>query len=177
MGEWTIHIDVPEGTSLEGSEEVIAKSLAREMDGIPGIAEIQPAMLEQPNHIHLICYAQPFDERKATAGGDDRRHAAASAQAPVEQAEHHDHAIRSAAARSGGNFAINANLLSPDLARLTDYSMRLLVKAQTMPSLTDVNVDPGAEPGNPRHCRSPPGCRPWGPDGDCRQHAAPRRGG
>src|SRR6478736_4318175 len=43
MGEWTIHIDTPEGTSLEGSAE-IAKSLVKELSGIEGIAELEPTI-------------------------------------------------------------------------------------------------------------------------------------
>ena len=41
---------------------------------------------------------------------------------------------------SGANFAIDANSLSPDLSKLTDYSMQLLTKAQALPSITDVRI-------------------------------------
>jgi len=136
MGEWTIHLDVPEGTSLEGSS-AIAKQLAQEMEGIPGIAEIQPAMLEQPNHIHLICYAEPFDQRSAT---EDEMIDAMRQRLLKHPSFRFAITPRDVLGASGGNFAINANLLSPDLARLTDYSMRLLKKAQSMPTLTDIKM-------------------------------------
>jgi HAE1 family hydrophobic/amphiphilic exporter-1 len=136
MGEWTIHLDVPEGTSIEGSS-ALAKALAREMEGIPGIAEIQPAMLEQPNHIHLICYAQPFDQRSAT---EDEMIDAMRQRLLKHPSYRFAITPRDVLGASGGNFAINANLLSPDLTRLTDYSMRLLKKAQSMPTLTDIKM-------------------------------------
>src|SRR5581483_10558928 len=65
MGEWTIHIDTPEGTSLEGSSQ-IAKDLVKELDGIDGVAQLEPTITERPTHIHLLGYAKPYDERKAT---------------------------------------------------------------------------------------------------------------
>ena len=37
MGEWTVHVDAPEGTSLEGTEE-IAFTLLKELQGIEGVA-------------------------------------------------------------------------------------------------------------------------------------------
>ena len=41
MGEWTIHMDAPEGTSLEGTSEV-AFQLLKELQGIEGVAQIEP---------------------------------------------------------------------------------------------------------------------------------------
>src|SRR2546430_794028 len=41
MGEWTIHLDAPEGTSLAGTSEV-AFSLLKELQGIEGVAQIEP---------------------------------------------------------------------------------------------------------------------------------------
>src|SRR5215471_15325787 len=41
MGEWTVHMDAPEGTSLEGSQEMAFK-LLKEVQGIPGVADIEP---------------------------------------------------------------------------------------------------------------------------------------
>src|SRR5260370_34217508 len=67
MGEWTIHIDAPEGTLLEGSSE-ITKNLGKELGGIDGIAQLEPTITDRPTHIHLLGYALPFDERKATQG-------------------------------------------------------------------------------------------------------------
>src|SRR5262249_56841489 len=43
MGEFTVHMDSPEGTSLEGTQE-IAFGLLKEVQGIDGVAEIQPVV-------------------------------------------------------------------------------------------------------------------------------------
>jgi hydrophobe/amphiphile efflux-1 (HAE1) family protein len=137
MGEWTLHVDVPEGTSLEGSQ-AISQSLVKEMAGIPGIARIEQAMLEQPNHIHLICYAEPFDQRTATE--DEMIDAMRQ-----RMARHPSFRVsitpRDVLGGGGGNqFAINLNLLGPDLDRVREYSMRLFEKAQKLPSVADVKM-------------------------------------
>jgi multidrug efflux pump subunit AcrB len=43
MGEWTIHVDSPEGTSLEGTSEIAFK-LMDELSGIEGVAQIEPSV-------------------------------------------------------------------------------------------------------------------------------------
>ena len=43
MGEWTMHLDAPEGTSLDGST-AIAMGLVKELDGIEGVARLQPTI-------------------------------------------------------------------------------------------------------------------------------------
>jgi len=43
MGEWTVHMDAPEGTSLEGSSEIAFK-LLDELSGIEGVAHIEPSI-------------------------------------------------------------------------------------------------------------------------------------
>src|SRR6478752_2408318 len=70
MGEWIIHVDAPEGTSLEGTSE-IAFNLVNELSGIEGVADIEPSVgvsanLSSPTHIHFLCQALPADQRKNT---------------------------------------------------------------------------------------------------------------
>ena len=70
MGEWTVHVDAPEGTSLEGTTEVAFK-LLDELSGIEGVADIEPSVgvtanAGSPTHIHFLCQALPIDERKNT---------------------------------------------------------------------------------------------------------------
>src|SRR5207248_10995620 len=43
MGEWTVHMDAPEGTSLDGTQE-IAFRILKDVQGIPGLADIQPVV-------------------------------------------------------------------------------------------------------------------------------------
>src|SRR5262249_1956937 len=62
MGEWTIHMDAPEGTSLEGTSE-IAKRLVAEMSDIKGIASIEPSITQRTTHFHMLVHATPFESR------------------------------------------------------------------------------------------------------------------
>jgi HAE1 family hydrophobic/amphiphilic exporter-1 len=137
MGEWTIHIDTPEGTSLEGSTEV-AKSLVKELSGIEGIAELEPTITERPTHIHLLGYATPFEERKVSE--DDivkelrRRLAAHPSYKPSIT-------IRNPlGGGEQGGFPISANILGPDMERLAEYSLRALALSQKLPSLTQPKI-------------------------------------
>ena len=43
MGEWTVHMDMPEGTSLAGTTENALK-LLKELTGIEGVAQIIPSI-------------------------------------------------------------------------------------------------------------------------------------
>src|SRR5262245_66288267 len=43
MGEWTIHVDAPEGSSLAGTTDV-AFQLLKELQGIEGVADIEPSI-------------------------------------------------------------------------------------------------------------------------------------
>ena len=71
MGDWTIHVDAPEGTSLEGTTEVSFK-LLKEISGIEGVAQIEPSIgvtgmgASSPTHIHFLCQALPIENRKNT---------------------------------------------------------------------------------------------------------------
>ena len=77
MGEWTIHVDTPEGTSLEGTSE-IAMKLVKELSGIEGVAKIGPSMTAPTRRPHPpLTQALPFDERKVTQDADRRGDAAA----------------------------------------------------------------------------------------------------
>src|SRR5262249_54414784 len=77
MGEFTVHMDAPEGTSLEGTEEIAFK-LVKEVQGIDGVADIQPVV--NPGgagiaggggggaltHFHFNVRALPMEQRHVT---------------------------------------------------------------------------------------------------------------
>src|SRR5206468_1707168 len=75
MGEWTVHMDSPEGTSLEGTEELAFRVL-RDLQGIEGVAEIDPIVNPggsgaaggggggAATHFHFNFQATPVDQRK-----------------------------------------------------------------------------------------------------------------
>ena len=141
MGEWIIHIDTPEGTSLEGSSE-IALSLVKELSGIEGVAQLEPTITERPTHIHLLGQAVPIESRRVTQDqiireirNRLRAHPSykptVSVRNPLGGGE---------GGGGGAGFPISMNLLGPDLNRLADYSLQLLAKAQRLPSLTDPKI-------------------------------------
>src|ERR1700704_275045 len=65
MGEWTIHFDTPEGTSLAGTSEM-GLQLLKELEGIEGVAQIVPSVgvigggSGASTHMHLLCLAPPI---------------------------------------------------------------------------------------------------------------------
>ena len=138
MGEYTIHVDTPEGTSLEGTSEM-ARALVKELDGQEGVAHIETlAGSGKVNHAHLFVYLKPNGERDVTQDQVITRMRKILAAHPAYKP--------SVTARNplgggeSGGFAIVANLLGPDMATLSEYSLRLLAKAQQTPSLVDVKT-------------------------------------
>ncbi len=89
MGEWTIHLDAPEGTSLDGTSEM-AGQLVKELGDIEGVQDIEPAITQLTTHLHLLVHAAPFESRTASQdemiGGD----APTSARASVLPSELYD---------------------------------------------------------------------------------------
>ena len=144
MGEWTVHLDAPEGTSLEGSAEVAFK-LLKAVSGIEGVANVVPSIgvsggSGASTHVHLLCLALPLENRKNTQAEmvDEmrRRLAAFPGYRPSITSRN---ALGSG--EGAGGFAISANILGPDLKEIAEYSTRALAAAQKMPSLTDVKIN------------------------------------
>jgi HAE1 family hydrophobic/amphiphilic exporter-1 len=142
MGEWTIHLDAPEGTSLEGTGEVAFK-LLKVLNGIEGVAQIEPSVGVQgpgsQSHIHFFCQALPMEDRRNTQAdiiAEMRRRLA-----PYPS---YRPSITSRNALGAGEgtaqFAIAANILGPDLNQIAGYSKQALLAAQKLPSLADVKI-------------------------------------
>ena len=135
MGEYTIHVDTPEGTSLDGTTDV-AKKLAIELGKEEGVSHIEYlAGAGKVNHAHLFVFLQPLGERTVTqeqvVSRMRRALAAYPSNTPIVT-------VRSAlGGGENGGFPIQASLLGPDMATLSDYAMQLLAKAQRTPSLAD----------------------------------------
>jgi HAE1 family hydrophobic/amphiphilic exporter-1 len=143
MGEWTIHVDTPEGTSLEGTTEV-AFQLLGELNGVDGVAQIEPSIgvtgpASGSTHIHFLVQALPIEMRKATQAEMitemRRRLAAHPAYRPTITARN---ALGSG--EGAGGFAISANILGPNLDDIADYSMKALAAAQKLPSVTEAKI-------------------------------------
>ncbi len=144
MGEWIIHLDAPEGTSLEGSAEVGFK-LLKALSGIEGVAHIEPSIgvsggSGASTHVHLMCQALPIDQRKNTQAemiNEMRRRLAAF---PGYRPSITSRNALGSGEGTGG-FAISANILGPDLEQIATYSTRALAEAQKLPSLADVKIN------------------------------------
>ena len=143
MGEWIIHVDAPEGTSLEGTSEVAFK-LLQELNGIEGVAQIEPSVgvsanLSSPTHIHFLCQALPIDQRKNTQAQiiTEMRRRLAS-----HQSYRPSISSRTALGSGEGNvaFAIAANILGPDLDQIAEYSKKALAAGQNISSITEVKI-------------------------------------
>ncbi len=147
LGEWTVHMDAPEGTSLEGSQEMAFKTL-KTIEGIPGVANIEPLVNpggsgvsgggggSNVTHVHLNVQALPLEDRKATQAQMMAEMRRRLAQFPTYRpAMTSRNALGSG--EGVGGYAISLNILSPDLHDLTVYSLKTLAEAQKTPSLTD----------------------------------------
>jgi HAE1 family hydrophobic/amphiphilic exporter-1 len=138
MGEWTIHLDTPEGTSLEGSS-LVAKQLVQELSGIEGIADLEPTITDRPTHIHLLGYAIPYEDRKATQDQIVRELRRRLAAHPSYKPSI---TIRNPlGGGEAGGYPISAQILGPDMPRLADYSLQALALAVKLPSLADAKIN------------------------------------
>ncbi|HEU4894039.1 MAG TPA: efflux RND transporter permease subunit [Vicinamibacterales bacterium] len=145
MGDWTVHVDAPEGTSLEGTTEIAFK-LLKEISGIEGVAQIEPSIgvtgqgASSPTHIHFLCQALPIEERKNSQAEIitemRRRLAAHQSYRPSISSRN---ALGSGEGQTG--FAVSANILGPDLDAIAEYSRKALEAAQQIPSLTETKIN------------------------------------
>jgi len=134
MGEWTIHLDAPEGTSLEGTSEM-AHQLVKELGDIPGVQDIEPSITQKTTHLHLLVHAAPFGTRTAT---QEQMIEEMRRRLRAHPSYRPSFTIRNPlGGGEQGGFPINAKLLGPDLTRLSDYSLKAFEAAQHLPSLAD----------------------------------------
>jgi HAE1 family hydrophobic/amphiphilic exporter-1 len=142
MGEWTVHLDAPEGTSLSGTTDVAFK-LLKVLSGIEGVAQIEPSIgVSGPgsqSHIHLLCQALPIDQRRNTQAAIVSEMRRRLAPYPSYRPSITSRNALGSGEGTGG-FAIAANILGPDLHQIADYSKRALLAAQKLPSLTDAKI-------------------------------------
>jgi len=134
MGEFTAHIDTPQGTSIGGTKE-IAEQVVKEIGGQEGVARVTYlAGADRVNHFHIFFYLKPADDRKVTQEqvmtGIRRILSRHPGLAPAISP-------KNPLGGGNGNFAIQATLQGPDMDKLYDYSQQLLLNAQKLPSLVD----------------------------------------
>jgi hydrophobe/amphiphile efflux-1 (HAE1) family protein len=150
MGEWTAHMDSPEGTSLEGTEELAFRVL-KDLQGIEGVAEIDPIVNPggsgaaggggggSATHFHFNFRALPPEERKRNQSEIIREVRQRLAKYPGSRPSISARNALGSGEGQGG-FAISANIMGPDLKQLADYSLKALDAAQHVPSLAEPKV-------------------------------------
>ena len=139
MGEWTIHLDSPEGTALEGTQELAFRVL-KDLQGIEGVADIEPIVNPggagvsgggggNVTHVHFNVQARPVDQRKNSQAQMITEMRRRLAKYPATRPSITSRNALGSGEGQGG-YAISANILGPDLRQLTDYSMRALEMSQ-----------------------------------------------
>jgi HAE1 family hydrophobic/amphiphilic exporter-1 len=147
LGEWTIHMDAPEGTSIDGSQEMAFK-LLKEIQGIPGVADIEPLVNpggsgavgggggSNVTHVHFNVQAKPLEDRKETQAQMMAEMRRRLAKYPAYRPSLTSRNALGSGEGAGG-YGISLNIMGPDLPQLSDYSLKTLAVAQQTPSLVD----------------------------------------
>src|SRR5262249_50102314 len=132
MGEFTAHIDAPQGTSLDGTVEA-GKQFVEELKGQEGVSQITLlAGADRVNHFHIFTYLTPQEERKVTQDQVVARTRKILSNHPGYAPSVTPRNPLGGGGGGGISFAIQASLLGPDMDKLYDYSQRLLAAAQQM---------------------------------------------
>ncbi len=141
MGEFVVHADTPQGTSLEGTTEV-AQQIVKEIGEQEGVAHSSYlAGADRYNHFHVFYYLLPVEERKVSQEEVVRRVRRVLAKHPgLTPIVMLRNPLGGGGGGAGGT-AISATLQGPDIDRLYEFSQSLLEKAKATPSLVDSKTD------------------------------------
>ncbi|MEQ1911602.1 MAG: efflux RND transporter permease subunit, partial [Vicinamibacterales bacterium] len=141
MGEFVVHVDTPQGTSLEGTTE-IAKGIVKELSDQEGVASVSYlAGADRYTHFHVFFYLLPISERTVTQDEVVARVRRIMRQHPGANPTVVARSPLSGGVGGGGSSSINVSLLGPDIDKLYDYSQKVLEKAKTVPSIVDARTD------------------------------------
>jgi HAE1 family hydrophobic/amphiphilic exporter-1 len=139
MGEFTVHVDTPQGTSLDGTTE-IARGIVKEISEQDGVANVfYLTGADRYTHFHVFFYLVPQNERKITEDQVIQRVRRILSRHPGLNPSVQPRSPLSGGG-AGGN-QIQANLRGPDIDKLYDYSQALLEKGKSTPSLVDSRTD------------------------------------
>ncbi len=139
MGEFTVHVDTPQGTSLEGTTE-ISQQIVKEIGEQEGVSHVSYlAGADRYTHFHVFFYLLPTDQRSVT---QDQVVARVRQILSTHPGLNPVVTPRNALGGGGaGGSQIQANLLGPDIDKLYDFSQRALEQAKQLPSLVDARTD------------------------------------
>jgi HAE1 family hydrophobic/amphiphilic exporter-1 len=141
MGEFVVHVDTPQGTSLEGTTEV-ARQIVKEIGDQEGVAHVSYlAGADRYTHFHVFFYLLPIGERSVSQDQVIARVRRILARHPGANPTVVARNPLSGGGAGGGGSSINVSLLGPDIDRLYDYSQTLLERAKGIPSLVDTRTD------------------------------------
>ena len=141
MGEFTVHVDTPQGTSLEGTTE-IAQGIVKEISEQEGVSHVSYlAGADRYTHFHVFFYLLPVSERTVSQDQVVARVRRILARHPGSNPTITPRNPLGGGGSGGGGSAINASLLGPDIDKLYDYSQKLLEKGKQTPSLVDARTD------------------------------------
>ena len=141
MGEFTVHVDTPQGTSLQGTTE-IAEGIVKEISQQEGVSHVSYlAGADRYTHFHAFFYLLPPGERTVTQDQVVARVRRILAKHPGANPTVTPRNPLGGGGAGGGGSSINASLLGPDIDKLYDYSQQLLAKGKETPSLVDARTD------------------------------------
>ena len=141
MGEFVVHVDTPQGTSLEGTTE-IAQGIVKEISNQDGVASVSYlAGADRYTHFHVFFYLLPIAERSVTQDQVIARVRRIMAKHPGANPTVVARSPLSGGGGGGGASSINVSLLGPDIDKLYDYSQKILETAKSTPSLVDARTD------------------------------------
>src|SRR5262249_30345749 len=141
MGEFTVHVDTPQGTSLEGTTE-IARTIVKEISEQEGVASVSYlAGADRYTHFHVFFYLLPPNERTVTQDRVVANVRKILARHPGNSPSVTPRNPLGGGGPGGGGNSINASLLGPDIGKLYDYSQQLLERGKNTPSLVDSRTD------------------------------------
>src|SRR2546425_5787897 len=148
MGQITVHMDTPQGTSLEGTVEA-ARDIVKDLTGLEGVGQLQyVAGMGKVNHFHVMLFLKPLNERNVSQAD-----IVATVRQILSTRPGSSPTVTGRTALGGGGgggeggggggtyFAIQASLQGPDVGKLYDYSQALLGAAQQTPSLVDAKTN------------------------------------
>jgi HAE1 family hydrophobic/amphiphilic exporter-1 len=139
MGQITVHMDTPQGTSLEGTVEA-AGNVVKDLTGLEGVGQLQyVAGMGKVNHFHVMLFLEPLGERNVSQSD-----IVATVRQILSTRPGFSPTVTGRTALGGGEgayFAIQASLQGPDVGKLYDYSQALLSAAQQTPSLVDAKTN------------------------------------
>lgn len=138
MGEFTVHADTPQGTSIEGTA-AIARDIVREIEDQEGVSHVTYlAGADRYTHFHAFFYLLPQEERDVS---QDQVIARVRRIMATHPGLNSSVISRNPLGGGGGGGALSASLVGPDIGKLYDYSLQMLAKAKETPSLVDTRTD------------------------------------